>query len=53
MTIITIHRLVVGSEALEAVKILAFSSPLWKRGAGGSFIIKSPTHLCAFLYGKN
>jgi len=30
-----------GSEALEAVKVLGFSSPLWKRGVGGDFIIKT------------
>jgi len=30
----------VSSEAKKAVKVLAFSSPLWKRGVGGGFIIK-------------
>jgi len=28
-------------QAKEAVKVLAFSSPLWKRGVGGDFIIKT------------
>jgi len=27
-------------QAKEAVKVLTLSSPLWKRGAGGDFIIK-------------
>jgi len=30
--------LIIGSEASEIVKVLGFSSPLWKRGAGGDFI---------------
>jgi|GEM_PF-4349878 len=38
-----------GSEALEAVKVLAFSSPLWKRGVGGDFIIKI-IHLISMGY---
>jgi len=29
------------SHAGEAVKVFGFSSPLWKRGAGGDFIIKT------------
>jgi len=28
-------------EAKEAVKAFGFSSPLWKRGVGGDFIIKT------------
>jgi len=32
--------LIIGSEASEIVKVLGFSSPLWKRGAGGDFITK-------------
>jgi len=30
-----------GVQALEAEKVLAFSPPLWKRGVGGDFIIKT------------
>jgi len=30
-----------GRSALETVTVLAFSSPLWKREAGGDFIIKT------------
>jgi len=29
-----------GLPRTEAVKVLAFSSPLWKRAAGGDFIIQ-------------
>ncbi len=34
-----LHSLV-QEQAKETVKVLAFSSPLWKRGVGGDFIIK-------------
>jgi len=38
-----------GRDALETVKILVFSPPLWKRGAGGDFIIKT-IHLTSMAY---
>jgi len=35
--------------AIETVKVLAFSSPLWKRGVGGDFITKT-IHLISMGY---
>jgi len=36
-------------KAVETVKVLAFSPPLWKRGAGGDFITKI-IHLISMSY---